>query len=151
MSCITSLVGSKRVQMRSTASNHASARCTAGSISTRGTSEMTATLTIVSIDTLENSCRVLSIVVMRSAGLGQRLRHGRAERLGAICGAAHDIDLGALALDNLRGQSSDVAQWVLQGRAGDRYRQDATALDLHADPHIAATTRARAGIRPVFE
>src|SRR6266851_5764529 len=112
---------------------------------------MMATLTSVSIDTLENSCRVLIVVVMRLARLGQGLGHGREERLRAVRRAADDIDLGALALDNLCGQSSDIAQWVLQGRAGDRHCRDATVLDLHADPNVAASTRARAGIRPVLE
>src|SRR5712691_8349331 len=93
-SCITSLVGSKRVQMRSTVSNQASARCTVGSIASRDRSETTWMLTQVSIDTLAKSCfvrtRTADNMSLRLGGLGQRLRDGLSKRLRAVGGAADD-------------------------------------------------------------
>src|SRR5438477_664872 len=154
ISCITSLVGSNLVQIRSTVSNQANARCTVASITSRGWSETTWMLTQVSIDTLAKSCFARTpdadtMGLLR--GLGQGLGYGLFERLGAVGGAADDVDLGALALDDLRRQAGDVAQRVLQRRAGDGHVGDVAGLNVDADPHVAAPTRALAGERAVLE
>ena len=75
-----------------------------GSMASRGWSETTCTLTQVSIETVANSCLLRTCTAGDTSALGsfgERLRHRPFERLRAVGGAADDIDLRALALDDL--------------------------------------------------
>src|SRR5579864_2685526 len=105
-SCITSLLGSKRVQMRSTVSNQARPRWTTGSMASRGWSDTTWMLTPVSMDTVANECmaRMLTAIVELRFGAGESLRDGAAEGHRAIGRAADYIHVRALALHDLARQ-----------------------------------------------
>src|SRR5919199_6996035 len=151
---MTSLVGSKRVQMRSTVLNQASARCTAGSTTSRGWSATTCTFTSVSMDTLVNVCRVRGPIVasigLPGPGAGQGLTDGLAESHRAVGRATDGVHLRALAIDHLLGQAGNVAQRVLQRRAGDAHVGDATADNLDLDPDVAAPAGALTGVGAVL-
>src|SRR5207237_7478681 len=97
-----------------------------------------------SMDTLANSWTTSAL------RLPERLSNRGAESLGAIRRATHDVDQCALAADDLRWQTSNVAHRILQCRARDGDRTDAAVLNAHVDPDVAASTRALAAVRPIL-
>src|SRR5436305_4959532 len=72
-----------------------------------------------------------------------------AEGLGAVRGAAHVVDLRALARNDLPGQRGDARDGILGRDAGDADVRDLAACDGYRHRHVAAAARTRTRVGAV--